>query len=431
MIQRNFRTIILGLAVAALASTVVRAQNAVSGSLRLWVDAPSVNATVAAPFAVSGWVLDESATSSTGIDAVHLFAKPASGAPIFLGAAATGDSRHDVGAVFGTRFNNAGFSATVTTTLAPGAYTLQVSGRRISTQSFDIVAQVPITVRGVTLNDLVPCTAGQVPRFDGTQWACAENPGRQGDAGPQGPQGAMGATGLTGPAGATGAIGPAGPAGATGAAGLAGPTGATGAIGPTGPPGATGATGLAGPAGPTGAMGPVGPLGPAGATGATGPAGPQGPTGNTGPTGATGATGATGPAGTIGTFAFVTSTSVQALADNANVAFDGPTLLTGVTLSPNTTMTVPASGSYLVNWGVSSAGSSGTLAITVNGSVQVALTQGTGGGSAKLIGMQGIVTLAAGDTVTLRNVSTTTFTISANGNGGGGNTAFLTLVRLQ
>jgi len=63
--------------------------------------------------------------------------------------------------------------------------------------------------------------------------------------------------------------------------------------------------------------------------------------------------------------------------------------------------------------------------------VQTPLTQGTGGGSAKLIGMQGIVTMAAGDVVTLRNVSTTTFTISANGNGGGGNTAFLTLVKIQ
>jgi hypothetical protein len=63
--------------------------------------------------------------------------------------------------------------------------------------------------------------------------------------------------------------------------------------------------------------------------------------------------------------------------------------------------------------------------------VQTPHTQGTGGGSAKLIGMQGILILAAGDTLTLRNVSTTTFTISANGNGGGGNTAFLTLVRIQ
>jgi hypothetical protein len=151
-----------------------------------------------------------------------------------------------------------------------------------------------------------------------------------------------------------------------------------------------------------------------------------------GSTGPIGPTGPTGPTGSLSSaHAFVTSTSVQALADNADVAFDGASTLTGVTLSPNTTLTVGTAGAYLVNWGVSTAGSSGTLAVTVNGTVQTALTQGTGGGSAKLIGMQGIVSLAAGDTVTLRNVSTTTFTISANGNGGGGNTAFLTLVRIQ
>ena len=182
MIQRILRTaILLGLAVAALATTAVRAQNAVSGPLRLWVDLPSVNATVGAPFLISGWVLDEAATTGTGIDAVHVFATPASGAPVFLGAATMGGLRQDVGALFGARFNNSGFFHTVTTALAPGAYTLQARGHRTSSQGFDIVAQLPITVRGTTLSDLGPCTAGQVARFDGTQWGCADNPGRQGD----------------------------------------------------------------------------------------------------------------------------------------------------------------------------------------------------------------------------------------------------------
>ena len=162
------------------------------------VDAPSPNAIVAAPFVVGGWAMDSAATTGTGIDTVHVWATPVSGAPVFLGAATMGGARPDVGAVYGARFNNSGFNLTVTTVLAPGTYMLQVYGRRISTLTFAIVEQVPVTVRGVTLSDLVPCATGQVPLFDGTRWGCADNPGVQGPAGPMGPQGPQGATGATG-----------------------------------------------------------------------------------------------------------------------------------------------------------------------------------------------------------------------------------------
>jgi hypothetical protein len=114
------------------------------------------------------------------------------------------------------------------------------------------------------------------------------------------------------------------------------------------------------------------------------------------------------------------------------VVFEGTSQLSNVTLDgTNTTLTVGATGTYIVNWGVSTPGSSGTLAVSVNGTVNTATQIGTGGGNAKIIGMESIIALAAGDAVTLRNVSTTTFSINPNGNGGGGASAFLTLVRIQ
>ena len=46
--------------------------------------------------------------------------------------------------------------------------------------------------------------------------------------------------------------------------------------------------------------------------------------------------------------------------------------------------------------------------------------------------MQGIVTLLAGDTLALTNVSGVSFAIDPSGNGStGNNTAFLTLVQIQ
>ena len=165
-------------------------------------------------------------------------------------------ARPDVGAVFGARFTKSGFGLTVTTALAPGAYTLLAFAHRTSTQNFDIVAQVPLTVRGVTLSDPVPCATGQVPRFDGTLWGCADNPGVQGATGPMGPQGPQGPQGPTGPAGATG------PAGLTGLRVRPAPPVRLRSTGPAGPTGAAfrrahGAAGTPGPPGPD--QGPTGP----------------------------------------------------------------------------------------------------------------------------------------------------------------------------
>ena len=59
---------------------------------------------VGQPMQVSGWAVDGAATSGTGMDAVHVYAHPAAGSPVFLGAATYGVSRPDIGASLGSRF---------------------------------------------------------------------------------------------------------------------------------------------------------------------------------------------------------------------------------------------------------------------------------------------------------------------------------------
>jgi hypothetical protein len=173
-----------------------------NGSLLIHVEGPGRTATVETPFSIGRWALDTASVVGTNVDAVHAWAFPVTGAPIFLGAATMNGWRPDVAVVYGKRFQEAGFHVSVKEALRPGAYTLQVFGRRASTGTFDVVEQVPITVRGITLSDLDPCAAGQGPQFNGTSWVCVDPAiGPQGPAGPIGPTGPAGATGPAGPRG--------------------------------------------------------------------------------------------------------------------------------------------------------------------------------------------------------------------------------------
>ena len=225
---KAIRTIGIVLALSAVVSPAGAQHASESGPLRLQIDLPAAGATVMLPFRVGGWALDWIAASGSGIDAVHMWAIPPTGEPTFLGAASLGGSRPDVAMVFGAQFQSSGFNAIASGALAPGPYTLAIFGHRASTGTFDIVDQIPLTVRGTTLSDLFPCSAGQVRSSTARGGRARTTPARKvrrdrtGPAGPQGPQG------------------PAGPAGPAGAAGVAG---ATGPIGPIGPMGATGATG--------------------------------------------------------------------------------------------------------------------------------------------------------------------------------------------
>ncbi|NUR55135.1 MAG: hypothetical protein HOQ29_11860 [Acidobacteria bacterium] len=87
---------------------------------RVTIDAPANGAIVSNGFSVSGWAIDTSAATGTGVSQVMAYAYPVDGGrPLFAGVASYGGSRPDVAAAFGARFNNSGFSLTVRN-LVPG-----------------------------------------------------------------------------------------------------------------------------------------------------------------------------------------------------------------------------------------------------------------------------------------------------------------------
>ena len=140
--------------------------------------------------------------------------------------------------------------------------------------------------------------------------------------------------------------------------------GLQGDAGPKGPTGATGATGARGPQGEQGARGAAGATGPAGATGATGPQGTPGTPGTIGPA---------GPAGAA-TFAAITA-NAQPLILGGNVSFDLRLQSGGFTGAAGE-LSVPTSGSYLVQFTLAVdpiAGAPG-FTVTVNGAPTLTFT---------------------------------------------------------
>jgi hypothetical protein len=227
-------------------------------------------------------------------------------------------------------------------------------------------------------------------------------------------------TGLTGAAGSDGATGAAGPQGQTGAAGsdgatgAAGPQGQTGASGPQGLQGVQGSTGATGPqgtAGTTGAAGATGPQGTAGTTGATGAAGPQGTAGtagaqgSAGSAGATGAQGPAGPADGLSDYGYVYNEGAQTVPIEADVAFDSNGVLTpGISHAPGSTqLEVTTPGDYKVSF-VLSGVEPDQMSLFLNGAPLAGTVYGSGAGTQQTNG-QAIVTLGAGDVVTVRNHS--------------------------
>ncbi|MFN7932800.1 MAG: hypothetical protein U0R19_05700 [Bryobacteraceae bacterium] len=237
-----------------------------------------------------------------------------------------------------------------------------------------------------------------------------------GPTGPAGPAGPTGPTGAAGPAGSAGSVGPAGSTGAQGQQGTPGPTGATGVAGATGP---AGASGPAGPTGPTGTAGAAGVTGPTGFTGSTGPTGATGATGAigfgvpgaTGPTGVTGPTGATGAAGAGGLSAYggvfdLATIASATVVGGTDVPFSNNGALSGVSHSAGgTTVTVPTAGVYEVSYSISiTAGIGSAIAIAVNGSVDSSSSVPALVAVGNISG-QVMLTLAAGDVITMRNNS--------------------------
>lgn len=226
------------------------------------------------------------------------------------------------------------------------------------------------------------------------------------ERGPRGPRGFTGPQGIMGPPGAngvTGATGPVGPQGPQGAQGVTGPIGPVGPTGPQGPQGLQGVQGVTGPQGETGATGPAGPQGLQGATGATGPQGAIGPTGPTGPAGPAGASG-TGLIAYGGLYG--TTTDAVALTTTP-VALPLGTQMPSSNLTYGTNnVTVTDAGTYELAYGVRgsmSDGSSLTVSVGQNGTAIAAttITDALTSGTPSSVHGQTIVTLSAGDVLTL------------------------------
>lgn len=230
--------------------------------------------------------------------------------------------------------------------------------------------------------------------------------GPRGPRGFTGPQGIMGPPGANGATGATGPVGPQGPQGAQGVAGPTGPVGPTGPQGPQGLQGLQGVQGVTGPQGETGATGPAGPQGIQGATGATGATGPQGAIGPTGPTGPTGPAGASGTGLIAYGGLYGTTTDAVALTTTP-VALPLGTQMPSSNLTYGTnSVTVTDAGTYELAYGVRgsmSDGSSLTVSVGQNGTAiaSTTITDALTSGTPSSVHGQTIVTLSAGDVLTL------------------------------
>jgi hypothetical protein len=86
-------------------------------------------------FAISGWAIDRSSPAGSGIDTIHVWAYPQSGAPIFMGVANPKQPRWDVGAYFGQQFVNSGYS--LQGALPQGDYNLVVFAWSSVAQQFN------------------------------------------------------------------------------------------------------------------------------------------------------------------------------------------------------------------------------------------------------------------------------------------------------
>ncbi|EGO65841.1 BclA C-terminal domain-containing protein, partial [Acetonema longum] len=163
-----------------------------------------------------------------------------------------------------------------------------------------------------------------------------------------------------------------------------------------------------GPTGETGATGEAGATGETGATGATGATG-VGVTGETGATGEPGPTGATGPG--VGDFAYVYSLSTTAILVPANtdVPFNNTGPISDITHPNDTTLVIATTGDYLVEYSVSlNFVTPASIAIVVNGTINPATQLTSFNPTDQLIG-QAILSLIAGDQITVRNTDTLPF----------------------
>ena len=146
----------------------------VTAGAQMALDQPGPGATVQQPFVLSGWAIDGTAASGTGVDAVHVWGYPNPGsgaAPVFVGAAQYGISRPDVGASYGARFTNSGYSLQVRG-VPPNTYQLVAFARSTATGTFNQTRSVVVNVRNSPAMALDSPSAGSAAQsFVVSGWA--------------------------------------------------------------------------------------------------------------------------------------------------------------------------------------------------------------------------------------------------------------------
>ncbi len=109
------------------------------------VEAPTAGASLKTPFTVTGWAIDESVPTGTGVNLIHVYTTPAGGSPVFLGEASYGQPRPDIAVQYNhSRFTNSGFNFTAH--VPPGASVLTVYARNTATGVFNQAQAVAVTV---------------------------------------------------------------------------------------------------------------------------------------------------------------------------------------------------------------------------------------------------------------------------------------------
>jgi endonuclease/exonuclease/phosphatase family metal-dependent hydrolase len=131
---------------AALAGLLLLTARAAAAAPFIWVDTPAKSATVRSPFLIGGWALDTSAASDSGVSTIHAWAYPANGGPPIFAGAMSRASRPDVGALYGSRYANAGFG--IATSLPAGSYVVVLVPWSTVSNGFDFNAMMflPLTV---------------------------------------------------------------------------------------------------------------------------------------------------------------------------------------------------------------------------------------------------------------------------------------------
>lgn len=199
----------------------------------------------------------------------------------------------------------------------------------------------------------------------------------------------------------------------------------------------SGVIGVPDPNALTNKIGATGTTGATGATGVTGPTGTTGDTGTTGPTGTTGDTGVTGATGVLaGVYAYIyDNAATQSVINAAPVLFNtNGTISGGITHTPGTSdIIVPNTGTYLISYLVNSA-TDMVFAVAVNASAFGFTEAGsiqTGVGETRQVAWTGILSLSAGDAVTLQNRSGTPVTITSANVSDSAPSATITIIQIN